>query len=96
MFKIEENYFLKAMGASIHDAHRHADCMWNLWLGAKNKIQFAEGSLPEQIISDGEPVMLANFTERLEIDEKFSISRGRCLTYFAHLYHETWQIKCNG
>ena len=43
----------KAMGASIHDAQRHADCMWELWLGAKNRIQFTEGSLPKQIISDG-------------------------------------------
>ena len=78
----------KAMGASIHDAQRHADCMWDLWLGAKNKIQFAEGNLPKQIISDGAPVMqraLVNLAERFEIEEKFAISRGRCLTHFAHL-----------
>ena len=76
------------MGASTHDAERHADCMWDLWLGTKNKIQFSQGNLPKQIISDGKPVMqpaLVNFAEKFEISEKFCISRGRCLTHLAHL-----------
>ena len=78
----------KGMGASIHDAQRHADCIWDLWTDAKNKIQFTDCHLPKQIMSDGEPVMqraLVNFAERFEIAEKFSISKGRCLTHLAHL-----------
>ena len=47
----------KGMGASIHDAQRHADCIWDLWTDAKNKIQFTDCHLPKQIMSDGEPVM---------------------------------------
>ena len=37
----------KPMGASIHDALKHANYMWCLWLGAKNEIQFAECNLPK-------------------------------------------------
>ena len=76
------------MSASINDAQRHADCIWHLWLGTKNKIQLVEGHLLKQIISNGGPVIqraLVNFAERFEISEKFCISRGRCLTHLAHL-----------
>ena len=47
----------KAMSASTHDAQWYADCIWDLWLGAKNKMPFSQGNLPKQIISDCEPVM---------------------------------------
>ena len=78
----------KAMGSSLHDAQKHAECMWELWLEAISKIQFSDLRLPKQIISDGEPVMqraLVIFAERIGIAEKFAISRGRCLTDLAHL-----------
>ena len=78
----------KCMGATVNDAQRHADCMWDLWLNTKNKVQFTEGDLPKQIMSDGEPVMqlaLVNFAEKFEITEEVCISRGRCLTHLAHL-----------
>ena len=29
-----------------NDAHMHVDCMWDIWLAAKNEIQFT-GHLPE-------------------------------------------------
>ena len=37
----------KATGASLNDAQRHAECMWDLWIGDKNKIQFPDSHLPK-------------------------------------------------
>ncbi|KAI6652374.1 hypothetical protein LOD99_7388 [Oopsacas minuta] len=70
-------------GEKAYDAQRHADCIWDLWVGAKNKIQLPDSHLPKGIIADGKPVIqhaLVTFAERFEFFEKSVISRGRYST----------------